>query len=95
MTIFQIFIRADFFFNLYTYILTVLVFVFHKRKSFFKNYIYVLLAALGLGCWGRAFSSHGERGLLSSGGVWVSPCRAPLAAERGSRMCAQELGHMA
>ena len=35
VTIFEVFIRANLFFNFYIYILTVLVFVFRKRKSFF------------------------------------------------------------
>ena len=34
-------------------------------KTFLKIYLFILfLAALGLGCYARAFSSCGERGLL-------------------------------
>ena len=43
---FRFSLEQNFFFNLYTYILIVLVFVFHKRKSFFFNYIYLFWL-----CW--------------------------------------------
>ena len=37
-------------------------------------FIYLFLLALGLLCWMQAFSSRGERGLLSSCGVQASHC---------------------
>ena len=43
-------------------------------------FIYLFLAALVFHCCMRAFSSFGERGLLSSY-AWASHCRASLVAE--------------
>ena len=40
----------------------------------FYLFIYLFLAALGLHCCTRAFSSCSEQGLLSSCYAWVSPC---------------------
>ena len=34
------------------------------KKNFFNKFIYLVLAALGLRCCARAFSSCSERGLL-------------------------------
>ena len=43
------------------------------RADLLKN-IYLCLAALGLHCCTRAFSSYNEQGLLSSCGAWASHC---------------------
>ena len=51
--------------------------------SFFKIFIYLFLAALGLRCWSQAFSSCSKRGLLFlavRGLLIVVFC---LAAEQG------------
>ena len=59
----------------------------------FKNFIYLFLAALGLRCCVRAFSScGGERGLLCSRGAWISHrsglfCRARALEHAGFRSC--------
>ena len=70
----------------------------------FKFYLlrYLFLAALGLPCCVSAFSSCGERELVSSCGAWASPCRGSSycrawAAQRGLGSCgaqAQLLGVM-
>ena len=46
------------------------------KKFFFKliYFIYLFLAALGLRCCARAFSSCGERGLLFCSGARASHC---------------------
>ena len=48
---------------------------FSWASSFLKKnflFIYLLLAALGLHCCVQRFSSCGDRGLLSSCGLWAS-----------------------
>ena len=54
---------------------------------FFFNFIYVFLAALGLRCCARAFSSCGERGLpfVLVRGLLIAV--ASLVAEHGLQMC--------
>ena len=41
-----------------------MVFFFNVFKNKFNYFIYIFLAAMGLCCCARAFSSGGERGLL-------------------------------
>ena len=50
---------------------------------FFLNFIYLFLAALGLRCCVRAFSSCGERGLLFVAVHWLLIAVASLVAEHG------------
>ena len=47
---------------------SVLFFFFNLKKN------YLFLAALGLRCYARAFSSSGERGLLFHCSAWASHC---------------------
>ena len=66
---------------------------------FFNLFIYLFLAALGLCCCVRTFSSCGERGLLfvvvcgllievaSHCGAWSLGTRASVVAERGLNSC--------
>ena len=57
---------------------------------FFKN-IYLSLAALGLRCCVRAFSSSGRWGLLSSCDAWASCCGAQALGARASVVAALRL----
>ena len=53
-------------------------------NSFFKNrFIYLFMAALGLRCCARAFSSCSERGLLFVAVLGLLIAVASLVAERG------------
>ena len=57
------------------------------KTLFFKNkfilFIYLFLAALGLRCCARAFSSCGERGLLFVAVLGLLIVVASLVAEHG------------
>ena len=71
--------------NICTYIIHIIKsYMFFYANNFFKLiYLFLFLAALGLCCCMRAFSSCGERGLL-----FVAVCRlliavASLVAEHG------------
>ena len=72
-------------------------------KPFFFNFIYLLLATLGLRCCARAFSSCGERGLLFRCGSRASHCSgfsccgarapgawAPVVVARGLSSCGSQ-----
>ena len=52
----------------WNFVIYVLVCAYICFGGFFKNkfiyFIYLFLAALGLRCWARAFSSCGDQGLL-------------------------------
>ena len=50
---------------------------------FYFIFIYLFLAALGLHCWVRAFSSCGEQGLLFVAVCGLLIAVASLAAEHG------------
>ena len=54
-----------------------------SELSFFFNFIYLFLAALGLCCCARAFSSCSERGLLSGAVRGLLIAVASLVAEHG------------
>ena len=51
--------------------------------SFIYLFIYLFMAALGLHCWGQAFSSYGERGLLFIAVRGLLNVVASLGAEHG------------
>ena len=60
----------------------------HFLKKFinlfiFYKFIYLVLAALGLRCWARAFSSCGERGILFVVVHGLLIAVASLVAEHG------------
>ena len=53
------------------------------RSAFVYSCIYLFLAALGLRCFARAFSSGGEQGLLFLAAFRLLTAVAFLVAERG------------
>ena len=55
----------------------------HFAGVFFKNFIYLFLAALGLHCCTQAFSSCGELGLLFVAVHGLLTVVASLVAEHG------------
>ena len=58
--------------------------LFRSNGLFLKNeFSYLFLAALGLRCCARAFSSCGEQGLLFVAVLWLLIAVASLAAEQG------------
>ena len=59
---------------------------FLKFNSFFKKFIYLFLAALGLRCCARAFSSCGKQGLLFLQCVGFSLRWLLLLQSTGSRL---------
>ena len=73
----------------------------HNPEASFYLFIYVcmclFLAALGLCCYKRAFSSWGEQGLLSSCSAWVSLCggfsccRAQAPGRAGFSSCGTQV----
>ena len=74
------FLRNIYFLNIYTF--------FH-RNHFLRSIYFFDLAALGLHCCTRTFSSCGQRRLLSSCSAWASsavasPCRAQALGMRAS-----------
>ena len=69
-----------------------------KQRSFILStglltfsLLFLFSAALGLCCCAQAFSSCGERGLLSTSYKGLPIAAASLAVERGSRSQAQNL----
>ena len=58
---------------------SIIIIIFYK----FISFIYLFLAALGLRCCVRAFSSCGERGLLFVAVRGLLIAVAPLVAEHG------------
>ena len=56
---------------------------FFKINLFIYLFIHLFLAVLGLCCCTRAFSSCGERGLLSVAGPGLLTAVASLVAEHG------------
>ena len=56
--------------------------------SFIYSFIHSFMAALGLRCCGRAFSSCGERGLLCCSARASSCCGAPAPGVRASVVAA-------
>ena len=64
----------------HSYVLSIIIFFLNK---FIYLFIYLFLAALGLCCCVQAFSSCGERGLLSVVVCGLLIAVASLAAEHG------------
>ena len=57
--------------------------IYNLNKNFFKRFIYLFLAALGLRCCAWAFSCCGERGILFVAVHRLLIAVASLVAEHG------------